>query len=161
MCCSRASGCRPHVLQERQTKKTKRFSFVQWYIVKISQVWSCDQFMTNLSSAIHGDRCFLFFTDFCLYFPPWGLISDPPAPLSDLDIRREPITFGFTHPLVTPSMAASGDRWRGLPRSRSSRWCRVGRSMTEAEFGVGDRSSTEAPWWGVLEPAYSPERQTN
>lgn len=68
----------------------------------------------------------------------------------------------WTHPSRVPSMAARGDRWWGLPRSRSSRCCRDDRSAAEAEarFGVGDRSSTEAPWWWLLEPLYRPDVQT-
>lgn len=75
------------------------------------------------------------------------------------------IPFGhakWTHPSRVPSMAARGDRWWGLPRSRSSRCCRDDRSAAEAEarFGVGDRSSTEVLWWWLLEPLYRPDVQT-
>lgn len=68
----------------------------------------------------------------------------------------------WTHPSRVPSMAARGDRWWGLPRSRSSRCCRDDRSAAGAEtrLGVGDRSSTEALWWWLLEPLYRPDVQT-
>lgn len=58
-------------------------------------------------------------------------------------------------------MAASGDRWWGLPRSRSSRCCRPGRSVEEAEVEpvVAERSSAEEAWWVEPEPAYIPEPQ--
>lgn len=78
--------------------------------------------------------------------------------------RYHPVSFinkqTNNYPSLVPSIAVRGDRWWGLPRSRTCLCCRGGRSLVETGLGVGDSSSTEALWCGVLEPAYRPERQT-
>jgi len=59
-----------------------------------------------------------------------------------------------THPSRVFSRPDSGERWWGLPMSRSRRGCLGGRS------GPEESNSSGAPLCVVLEPAYRPGRQT-
>lgn len=59
-----------------------------------------------------------------------------------------------THPSRVFSRPESGERWWGLPMSRSMRDCLGGRS------GPEESNSSGAPLCVVLEPAYRPGRQT-
>lgn len=59
-------------------------------------------------------------------------------------------------------MVASGERWWGLLKSRSSRCCRDVRSVAvaAARFWLDERRSTEVLWWWPLEPEYRPDEDT-